>query len=145
MLLDNVAIVPEVLGTGLRRRLIDFAERTVIDAGYGAIELSANEAMWLAAHLALSHIGLRIVVTHHGPHPGSLPPPALDLAHCYASDLSRLILGRQPDLWVHGHLNSRSDYAIGGTRIVCNARGHADEASGVDPALIVSVGAGVAG
>jgi Icc-related predicted phosphoesterase len=66
------------------------------------------------------------------------------LAHCYASDLSRLILDRQPGLWVHGHLHSRLDYAISDTRIVCNARGHVDEASEFDPAFTVSLGAGAA-
>jgi len=109
--------------------------------------LNAHRASiaWLDAQLALPHAGPTVVVTHHAPHPVSLPSPGFDLAHCYASDLSGLILDRQPDLWVHGHLHSRSDYAVGRTRIVCNARGHADEASGFDPAFVVSVGAGAAG
>ncbi len=50
------------------------------------------------------------------------------------------IQDRQPDLWVHGHLHSRSDYRIGATRVVCNARGHVDEASGFDPAFTVDIG-----
>jgi len=53
--------------------------------------------------------------------------------------LSRLFLDRQPDLWVHGHLHSRSDYMVGGTRIVCNARGHAEETSDFDPAFIIDI------
>jgi predicted phosphohydrolase len=95
---------------------------------------------WLDDQLGLPHDGPTVVISHHAPHPRSLPTDGLDLAHCYASDLSRLIHDRQPDLWVHGHLHSRSDYRIGATRIVCNARGHVDEASGFDPAFTIDVG-----
>ena len=94
---------------------------------------------WLDAQLGTPHSGPTVVVTHHAPHPGSLPTPDLDLAHCYASDLSRLILDRQPGLWVHGHLHSRSDYMVGGTRIVCNARGHVEETSDFDPAFTIDI------
>ena len=94
---------------------------------------------WLDNALALPCAGPSVVVTHHAPHPASLPSPDFDLAHCYASDLSRLIRDRQPDLWVHGHLHSRSYYRIGATRVVCNARGHVEEASGFDPAFTVNV------
>ena len=64
---------------------------------------------WLDDQLGLPFAGPTVVVTHHAPHLTSLPG-GFDLAHCYASDLSRLIQDRQPDLWVHGHLHSRSDY-----------------------------------
>jgi len=83
--------------------------------------------------------GPTVVVTHHAPHPLSLPSGEFDLAHCYASDLSRFIQDRQADLWVHGHLHSRSDYRIGATRIVCNARGHVEEATGFDPGFTIDV------
>jgi len=42
-------------------------------------------------------------VTHYAPHPDSLPH-GVDLAALLASDLSRLIHDRQPDLWLHGHV-----------------------------------------
>lgn len=45
MLLDNVAVAPEARGTGLGRLLIEFAERTAIEAGHSAIKLYTNEAM----------------------------------------------------------------------------------------------------
>jgi Icc-related predicted phosphoesterase len=94
--------------------------------------------MWLDDQLGLPHAGPTVVVTHHAPHPYSLPD-GFDLAHCYGSDLSRLIHDRQPALWVHGHVHNRVDYWIGATRIVCNARGHADEPSGFDPAFTIDV------
>jgi Icc-related predicted phosphoesterase len=68
----------------------------------------------------LPFAGPSVVITHHAPHPMSLPD-GFDLAHCYASDPSRLIQYRQPDLGIHGHLHGRLDYRIGATRIVCNA------------------------
>ena len=96
---------------------------------------------WLDDNLGLPFAGPSVVVTHHAPAPASLPSPDFDLAHCYASDLSRLIQDRQPDLWVHGHVHSRSDYMVGSTRIVCNPRGHIDEDSvkDFDPSFTVDI------
>jgi len=67
--------------------------------------------------LGLPFAGPTVVVTHHAPHPTSLPTD--DLAHCYASDMSHLMQDRQPDLWVHGHIHSRADYggAADGARV----------------------------
>jgi Icc-related predicted phosphoesterase len=93
---------------------------------------------WLDGQIALPHDGPSVVVTHHAPHSYSLLG-GFDLAHCYASDLSRLIHDRQPALWVHGHVHNRVDYRIGATRIVCNPRGHVDERSGFDPAFKIDV------
>ncbi|PWB82914.1 MAG: hypothetical protein C3F11_09450 [Methylocystaceae bacterium] len=97
--------------------------------------------------LAAPFDGPSVVVTHHAPHPASLRDPHADLRWCYASDLSGLIDARTPDLWVHGHVHTRRDYRVGATRIVCNPRGHADEASAreFDPAFVVDVGAPDAG
>ena len=104
------------------------------------LALHRTSRSWLDDQLALPHAGPTVVVTHHAPHPMSLPSTGFDLAHAYASDMSRLIHDRQPDLWIHGHLHGRLDYRIGATRILCNARGHVDEASNFDPAFTVDVG-----
>ena len=56
MLLDNVAVVPEAQGSGLGRRLLEFAEHRAISQGYCWIRLYTNELM--AENIALySHIG----------------------------------------------------------------------------------------
>ncbi|UMY17107.1 metallophosphoesterase [Methylobacterium organophilum] len=89
--------------------------------------------------LALHYDGPTVVVTHHAPHPDSLPNPHADLAWCYASDLSDLILAQGPDLWVHGHVHRAADYRVGRTRVFCNARGHMDERSGFDPNCVLEV------
>ncbi|MCJ2050260.1 metallophosphoesterase [Methylobacterium sp. J-070] len=94
---------------------------------------------YLEATLAEPHSGPTVVVTHHAPHAASLPNQHADLAWCYASDLSELILDRGPDLWVHGHVHRTADYRVGRTRVICNARGHADERSGFVPDCLIRV------
>lgn len=45
MLLDNVAVAPSAKGTGIGRRLLEFAERSARAAGYRAIRLYTHETM----------------------------------------------------------------------------------------------------
>jgi len=45
MLLDNVAVCPSAQGLGLGRKMLEFAERAAVDAGYRSIRLYTNEAM----------------------------------------------------------------------------------------------------
>lgn len=68
------------------------------------------------------------MVTHHAPHPASLPRADADLRWCDASDLSDIILSRGPDVRVHGRVHNASDSSVGRTRVVCNARGHINDA-----------------
>jgi len=94
---------------------------------------------FIEGELACHHDGPTVVVSHHAPHPASLPDPHADLAWCYASDLTDLILDRGPDLWIHGHVHRASAYHVGRTRIVCNPRGHHDERSEFVPDLMIRV------
>jgi Icc-related predicted phosphoesterase len=66
-----------------------------------------------------------VVVTHHAPHPLCLPPVARSAwaVGISVSDLSALIEGARPALWVHGHIHARVDISHVGTRIVCSAAG----------------------
>lgn len=58
MLLDNVAVAQAAQGTGLGRKMLEFAEQTAIDAGYTKIRLYTQEAM--TANVDLYHrIGYR--------------------------------------------------------------------------------------
>lgn len=45
MLLDNIAIAPEYQGSGLGRKLLEFAEQEAAGAGYRTLRLYTNEAM----------------------------------------------------------------------------------------------------
>ncbi len=109
------------------------------------LQLHRASRSFLDRTLTTPHEGPTVVVTHHAPHPGSLVEPNDALSGCYASDLSALIEGRSPELWVHGHMHGRADHVVGATRVLCNARGHVGEASVAtfDPALVVDVGAAI--
>ena len=94
---------------------------------------------FLGAELARPREGPTVVVTHHAPHPDSLPDRHAHLAWCDASDLTGLMESGAPDLWMHGHVHRHADYRVGRTRIVYNARGHVDEVTVFAPDLVVNV------
>lgn len=93
--------------------------------------------VFIETELAQPHDGPTVVVTHHAPHPASLPDPLADMAWCYASDLADLLMERGPDMWVHGHVHRAAVYRVGRTTVVCNPRGHVDEDTGFQPSLVV--------
>jgi ribosomal protein S18 acetylase RimI-like enzyme len=67
MLLDNVAVSPDARGQGFGRTLIEFAERSARDAGYGSIRLYTHEMM--TENIAMySRIGF--VETHRAEEKG---------------------------------------------------------------------------
>ncbi|WP_118180599.1 metallophosphoesterase [Paraburkholderia phosphatilytica] len=97
-----------------------------------AIALHRHARAWLEAELAKPFAGTTIVVTHHAPHRFSLAPQyAEDKASAgFVSDLDALV--RAPvALWIHGHTHTSFDYAVNGTRVVCNPRGYKDRRTGV--------------
>lgn len=85
-----------------------------------------------------------VVVTHHAPCELSVPSWYKGHRHnCYYySDLSEFIYETPPDLWIHGHIHSFSDYYLHGTRILCNPRGYDPEAlvREFNPFLTVEIG-----
>lgn len=85
-----------------------------------------------------------VVVTHHAPHPNSVPAHFVNdfLSAAYASDLSRLM--GQAGLWIHGHMHHSVDYNVNGTRIVSNPRGYTHKNGGFEnarfnPAFLVEI------
>lgn len=76
--------------------------------------------------LELSNPGPNIVVTHHAPHPMSIPQKAKGrkVSAAYATDLSEFIYRYSPLYWLHGHIHSKSDYRLGRTGVMCNPRGY---------------------
>jgi predicted phosphodiesterase len=87
--------------------------------------LHSLQRQWLAQQLAQPFAGPTVVVTHHGPHRGSLAAPyAADwVSAAYLSELPASFFD-VPALWVHGHTHSSHDYRVGGCRVVCNPRGY---------------------
>jgi predicted phosphodiesterase len=146
-----------------RQRGIDAAQRAMVD--YRAIgwqvpgaatarrltpqdtlALHARQRGWLRERLAESFAGPTVVVTHHGPHRGSLAPRfAADwISTAYLSELPAEFFD-VPRLWVHGHTHSSHDYRVGRCRVVCNPRGYqapgraAPENAHFDPGLVVTL------
>jgi Icc-related predicted phosphoesterase len=105
--------------------------------------LHHQSLLQIESHLAQRHDGPTVVVTHHAPHPLSLPDKFRSslLSSAYASDLIDLITRCGPDLWVHGHTHHAVDYHLGNTRFLSNPRGYTHErkATGFEPQLVVEV------
>lgn len=82
-----------------------------------------------------------IIISHHLPSFRSVAPQYVgDPGNCFfVSDEERLIVERQPKLWIHGHTHAAMDYQIGKTRVICNPRGYAHDSSEFDPNKIVEV------
>lgn len=58
-----------------------------------------------------------------------------------STDIEALMQGPMaPALWIHGHVHESLDYAIGGTRVLCNPRGYPGENARFNPTLTVEVG-----
>jgi len=90
-----------------------------------ALALHRASREWLETRLAQPFDGTTVVVTHHGPHPGSVHPryTGTVLNAAFVSDLTPLLGKAQ--LWIHGHVHDSFDYTVAGTRIVANPRGYA--------------------
>ena len=97
---------------------------------------------WLEAALAIPHEGPTVVVTHFAPSLRSQDPRygAIPSTAGFCSALDHLTEG--VDLWLHGHLHSRSDYRIKGCRVVANPLGYLDkgEQDGFAPHCVIEVG-----
>ncbi len=103
--------------------------------------LHTRSCAFLARELAKPHDGPTVIVTHHGPHPGSVAEKyARDpVTPAFASNLEPLILSGAPALWVHGHTHTSFDYHVGPTRIICNPKGYGRENRVFDPLLVIDV------
>jgi len=91
-----------------------------------ALEEHQRDRAWLAHELSSRDPDTpTVVITHHGPHPGSLHArfAGSPLNGAFFSDLAELV--GQADLWLHGHVHDSFDYRVGRCRVVTNPRGYA--------------------
>ena len=99
---------------------------------------------WLRESLHASDAKINVVITHHAPSPMSLPEERKKdlVSAAYASDLEDFIKETGPDLWIHGHIHTPSDYVIGKTRIICNPHGYIhDPYNGFNSKLVLELNA----
>ncbi|HOM12506.1 MAG TPA: metallophosphoesterase [Rubrivivax sp.] len=88
------------------------------------LQMHRQQRRWLQHKLAEPCDGPTVVVTHHGPHRGSLAPRfAADwVSTAYLSELPESLF-EVPVLWLHGHTHTSHDHRVGRCRVVCNPRG----------------------
>lgn len=97
---------------------------------------------WLAAMLASPHDGPSVVVTHHGPHRGSVAPQFANdlLSAAFVLHMPELVEGpNAPILWIHGHTHVACDYQAGPCRVICNPMGYPHEYTGAPLDLVVEL------
>ena len=69
-----------------------------------------------------------IVISHNAPHRRSIAPmfAGSELNQFFVTP-NRILSGKQPKLWVHGHTHSPFDYKEGNTRVMCLPLGYPRE------------------
>ncbi len=111
-----------------------------------ATALFNRHRSWLLARLDEPFPGPTVVITHHAPSPRSIHSRFADslLNACFISDMEPLMDGHRIALWLHGHTHDSFDYAVNGTRVVCNPRGYAkngvNENVAFNPELTLEIG-----
>ncbi|MDB5727244.1 MAG: hypothetical protein JWQ00_449 [Noviherbaspirillum sp.] len=121
---------------GAARHLLDHREILRGEGGYfmpeDALRIHLESRAWLERKLGETFSGPTVVVTHHGPHPGSVHPRfAGDPVNAaFISDLRPLL--EKTALWVHGHVHDSFDYRENRARVLTNPRGYARNRSSAD-------------
>lgn len=110
-----------------------------------ALELHQAQRAYLLKVLNEPFDGPTVVITHHGPHRGSLAPQyeADWLSGSFVSELPAAFF-EVPRLWIHGHTHTTFDYRVGNCRVLSNPRGYplwdgSFENPKFDPRLVVEV------
>ena len=101
-----------------------------------------EEQQAFEAYLQENLASADVVVTHHLPSPICIADrfKTSTLNRFFVCDYSKLILDRQPRLWMFGHTHYAFDGLLGNTRLVCNPRGYPKEMNtGFDPNKVIQV------
>lgn len=124
-----------------------------------ALLLHERSLRFLETALRAPFGGATIVMSHHGPHFGSVAERFRTdlLTAAFVSDLSPRFMPDSPNgdlagpasegvrakiaIWNHGHVHNSSDYVVkNGTRILANPHGYGRENPHFDPELVVEIG-----
>ncbi|CAL2060582.1 metallophosphoesterase [Tenacibaculum sp. 190524A05c] len=105
-------------------------------------QIHNRSIQWLSESLTNSKTDKNIVVTHHAPSIKSLPEKYKSdpISSAYASNLEHITEQFRPNLWIHGHIHSPSDYMLNDSRVICNPHGYiSDEYNGYEKELIIEI------
>lgn len=83
-----------------------------------------------------------VVVSHHAPSRRSQDAAFREsaIAPAFVSDMDEFVGISNAVCWQHGHLHGSSDYMLGSTRVICNARGHSRYMNrDFNPGLVVEI------
>ncbi|PMR75191.1 metallophosphoesterase family protein [Billgrantia endophytica] len=97
-------------------------------------ELHRQALAWLTSELETPFAGPTVVVSHHAPLAGCIPPcyQGDALSPAFASHLESLM--GPMTLWIHGHVHEPVDLTCQGTRVIANPGGYPGE---FEPSLFV--------
>ncbi|WP_256856479.1 metallophosphoesterase [Variovorax sp. KK3] len=118
-------------------RIIQYRDGLLFKPMHALDEHRATVA-WLTEALSAPFDGRTLVITHHGPHGGSIHPRYQGdmLNAAFVSELPALL--RLADVWIHGHVHSSFDYTSYGCRVVTNPRGYPTNYRSVgDPSKLI--------
>jgi predicted phosphodiesterase len=79
-----------------------------------------------------------LVLTHHLPSHLSTPKMYAEstINRFFVSDESKLIMAKQPRLWVHGHTHHACQYELDGTLVMCHPFGYPGERGCRTPRIV---------
>lgn len=82
-----------------------------------------------------------VVLTHHAASIEAVAPrhQRSIVSAAYASELLPIVDRYQPAFWVSGHTHRAMNFMRGRCRLVSNARGYPDEATGFDPDFAIEI------
>ncbi|MFW5705953.1 MAG: metallophosphoesterase [Bacteroidota bacterium] len=140
-MLDGNATVSEMAAAGFMNdyRLITKSPSHSKLRPADTVAIHRSSVYWLEKQLQVND-RRTVVVTHHSPSRRSVPEhlKTSPINPAYASNLEKLILEYQPELWIHGHMHMPVDYRIGQTRIFSNPRGYPHQRdNGHNPGLVI--------
>lgn len=132
LLFNDVLFIGATLWTDFNRIRVEDAGRYRKLTPEDTIDYFERSVEFIESQLQRNDVKQKVVISHHAPSIKSENPEYINspLSPAFISDLEKLILDYQPDIWVHGHTHHCVDYKIGKTRVVSNQKGYPDEATG---------------
>ncbi|HEY6732523.1 MAG TPA: metallophosphoesterase [Roseiarcus sp.] len=105
--------------------------------------LHLESRAYLEVELSKPHDGPTLVMTHHAGTIEAIAPAFQRslVSAAYASELLPIVDRHQPEFWLSGHTHVSMNVRRGGTRLISNPCGYADENRYFDPLYTIEIDA----